>query len=83
NVIEANDIVSNIYPNPANDNVTIQLKSNEPASITFYSILGQEVMSAILNDNQTTIDVSNLNRGLYIVKVKQKGQTFTSKINIF
>ncbi|HOF15393.1 MAG TPA: T9SS type A sorting domain-containing protein [Bacteroidales bacterium] len=83
NVIEANNIVSNIYPNPANDNVSIQLKSEEPATITFYSILGQEVMSAILTDNQTTIDVSDLNRGLYIIKVKQKGQTFTSKISIF
>ncbi len=83
NVIETNDIVSNIYPNPAKDNITINLKNNESANISLFNILGQEVISTISNDNQTTIDVSDLNRGLYIVKVKQKGQTFTSKVSIF
>jgi len=83
NVTETNDIVSNIYPNPAKDNIIINLKNNESANISLFNILGQEVISTISNDNQTTIDVSDLNRGLYIVKVKQKGQTFTSKVSIF
>ena len=83
NVTETNDIVSNIYPNPAKDNIIINLKNNESANISLFNILGQEVISTISNNNQTTIDVSDLNRGLYIVKVKQKGQTFTSKVSIF
>ncbi len=83
NVTEANDIVSNIYPNPAKDNLIVSLKNNETANISLFNILGQEVKTIITNDNQNTIDISNLNRGLYIVKVKQKGQTFTSKISIF
>ncbi len=83
NVTEANDIVSNIYPNPAKDNLIVSLKNNETANISLFNILGQEVKTIITNDNQNTIDISNLNRGLYIVKVKQKGQTFTSKISVF
>lgn len=81
-VMEANDIVSKIYPNPAKDNLTINLKSSERATIKLYNILGQEVKSTSSNNMQTTMNVSDLHAGIYIVKIDQNGQSFTTKINI-
>lgn len=79
---EANDIVSKIYPNPTNDRLTIDLKSNETATIRLYNILGQEVKTAVSSDMQTTLNVSDLKAGLYVVKIEQKGKYFTSKVSI-
>ncbi len=81
-VMEANDIVSKIYPNPAKDNVIIDLKSSERATIKLYNILGQEVKSTSSDNMQTIMNVSDLNAGIYIVKIDQSGQSFTTKIHI-
>ncbi len=81
-VIEANDLVSKIYPNPAKDMLNIQLKNSEQASIKFINILGQEIKSSVVNDFQANIDVSDLKPGIYIIKIDQKGKTFTTKVNI-
>lgn len=81
-ITEANDIVSKIYPNPTKDILTINLKNNEPATIRLYNILGQEVKSTVATDIQTTLNVSDLTAGIYVIKIEQKGKQFTSKISI-
>lgn len=81
-ITKANDIVSKIYPNPTNDKLTIDLKSNETATIRLYNILGQEVKTTVSSEMQTILNVSDLNAGLYIVKIEQKGKYFTSKVSI-
>lgn len=81
-IIETNDIISAIYPNPANDIITLDLKNNEPATIRLYNILGQEVKSILTNEAQATLHVSDLKAGIYIVKVEQNGKSFTAKVSI-
>lgn len=60
-----------LYPVPANDQVTIQhAKSSTNAVITLYSPVGkllQQVKAAPLT-LQTQLNVSNLSKGVYIVK---------------
>ena len=77
-----NDIISKIYPNPANDNITIQLKNVDQATITLYNLVGQEVKSVTSSNLETTVNVSDLQPGIYIIKIDQKGKRFTSKISI-
>ncbi|MBP7102768.1 MAG: T9SS type A sorting domain-containing protein [Bacteroidales bacterium] len=81
-VNETNKIIPIIYPNPAKEILTIQLKNDAPANIKLYNILGQEVKSFVSADIQTTINVSDLHSGIYIIKVDQDGKRFTSKISI-
>lgn len=81
-VVEANEIIASIYPNPAKEILTIQLKTDAPATIKLYNILGQEVKSFVSADIQTTINVADLHSGIYIIKVDQDGKRFTSKISI-
>ncbi len=55
-------------------NDILRMKGFEnPANVEIYSILGQKVMSA---KNVTTLNVSNLAKGIYFVKVEGEKQSF-------
>jgi len=56
-----------IYPNPATSKITIS--TLERGVLYLNSINGQQVLKKEILDSKTTIDVSGLNRGIYIVKV--------------
>jgi hypothetical protein len=78
NQLSANKI--SIYPNPANDKITIQnLDENTSNSIEIFDISGPVVINqTIQKDN--SIDVSNLASGLYIVKVSNSSGALVSKL---
>lgn len=54
-----------IYPNPTSDKLNIQGIANLQR-VEIYSILGKEIQIA---SNNTTIDVSNLQTGVYFLKI--------------
>ena len=67
------DRYSNVYPNPAKDIVTIQ-SSFKVREIEIHNALGQVVLRKQGSQNIETIDVSNLQSGAYIVRIKtQRG----------
>jgi hypothetical protein len=56
-----------IYPNPANDKLTIE--TTQKSEIEILNIQGQLIKS-ITSNGKTTIDISELAPGMYFVKVK-------------
>jgi len=57
------------YPNPTQDN--LKLSSAKPIeNIQLYNILGQQVLNKDVNESKPNINVSNLSKGVYIMKVK-------------
>jgi hypothetical protein len=74
-----NDIM--VYPNPANNLITIKLGTGEMANFTISNQLGQEVMHGRLSE-QKNIDVSNLSEGIYTVKLFNSNQIETRKVLI-
>jgi len=68
-----------MYPNPVADifNVTAE-KTIE--NITFYNMLGQQVMTMNSSRNTETIDLSGFQSGVYIAKVTVDGKVSTSRI---
>ncbi len=67
------DRYSNVYPNPASDIVTVQ-SSFKVKEIEIHNALGQVVLRKQGSQNIETIDVSNLQSGAYIVRIKtQRG----------
>ena len=71
NVVNVNNLV--LFPNPASDEIT--LKSNENligATISISSLLGQKLDSFILNSEETTLNLSNYQSGIYILKVNSQ-----------
>jgi len=69
----------NVYPNPANDNLAILVIGESNSEVEMYSSTGQMVKQIRLKAiGETTIDVSDLQKGIYMVKVG----TYTQKILI-
>jgi hypothetical protein len=71
----------NIYPNPNNGNtVHITSSNGEAVNVVIYSTLGQQVLAAKALTNE--LNVSNLNAGMYIVRISQGNATQTRKLII-
>jgi hypothetical protein len=68
----------NLYPNPASTTLTIDAK-NSIESIVVYNVLGQEVITKTPMSNSTTMDVSNIESGLYFVNSTIDGKSSTKK----
>jgi len=65
-IVDESRLEFKIYPNPANDfiNINSKLHINK---VEIYSVLGRQILSTSLNLNR--IDISNLNKGIYFIKV--------------
>ena len=57
-----------IYPNPAQNNFTIEFSNNDKQIINVYDINGKQVLSQTINGT-TNIDASNLNAGVYNISI--------------
>lgn len=63
------DMVSfRYYPNPVKDKLTLSY-DDIISGVEVYNLVGQRVMNATVNANETSVDVSRLAAGTYIVKV--------------
>lgn len=63
----------NIYPNPVNDKLTIETEANIE-EISIYDAFGR--LMTKVNGQTTTVDVSEYNAGVYIMKVRiDNGET--------
>ena len=68
-VSENNEVVFAMYPNPAKDYVTIE--SVKDAVVKIYSVNGQMLSQQNINEGINTIDLSNLNAGMYFISVDE------------
>ena len=68
-----------MFPNPTSDNVTITAKSIIE-SVSVYNVLGQEVMTTSPKADSVTINISDFQSGVYLVKSTVDGTTSTSRI---
>jgi hypothetical protein len=67
------------YPNPVKN--TLNLSYNQEISnVEVFNLLGQKVSSIVINANAAQIDMSNLSKGAYIVKVSSNNQLKTIKV---
>lgn len=81
--IEANSVDNHIakeisiFPNPANDRLTIEL--SDKGALRIMDLQGKTILSKeqVL---QETFDISNLNSGIYIIQVNIKGNTSTHRL---
>lgn len=67
------------YPNPVKN--TLNLSYNkEISNVDVFNLLGQKVSSTKINSNNAQIDLSNLSKGAYMVKVTSDTQVKTIKV---
>ena len=73
-------LITNIYPNPATTQLTIDLNEAGYANVVIYNILGQAVLEETLNEMSNKVNIATLSAGIYTVKVTQNGRTHTVKV---
>ena len=70
-----------ISPNPANTNFTISMPNfTENATVNVYDVLGKKVFASKLNSITSTIDVSQWNSGIYLVRVSTENAMHTKRL---
>ncbi|MCX6198446.1 MAG: T9SS type A sorting domain-containing protein [Bacteroidetes bacterium] len=84
---EANENIAalKLYPNPANGGeLTIELDGfNTSATLQILDVLGKQMLlSKIINDGLSTVDISMLSSGIYVVEVKNKTDRETKRLVI-
>ncbi|MDD3772763.1 MAG: T9SS type A sorting domain-containing protein [Weeksellaceae bacterium] len=72
NVNDVNTITLNVYPNPVSTILNVEVK--ESTNIKIINLLGVTVVTQKLNAGNNTIDVSNLEKGVYFLRT-DKGKT--------
>lgn len=59
-----------IYPNPANDHLTVELPQNSsPFNYEIFNIEGKIISTGVINKNTNSIDISQFNSGSFILKI--------------
>nr|WP_290469455.1 T9SS type A sorting domain-containing protein [Lacinutrix sp. MedPE-SW] len=68
-----------MYPNPVQGNLlTIENKQNTTYEI--YNVLGKKVLKGNITPSDNKVNVSNLSKGVYILKLQSKNGTVTKKL---
>jgi hypothetical protein len=71
-----------IYPNPAKDNLIIELNGNQDLrkhTISIYNIEGQLIKQLTTKQTKTEIDIQEFSVGVYVVKVNSDKGSFVSR----
>jgi hypothetical protein len=69
-----------IYPNPVKNLLNITSDSFEAKTVAIYNVLGKVVLSEKVTN--APVNVANLAKGVYVVKVTEEGKTATRKLVI-
>ncbi len=76
-----------LFPNPTAGRFTIQsnLLSNSTTTIQVFTILGQEIFSEKINQMgyQYQLDLSNFEKGNYIITLSNEGERVSEKLIVF
>jgi hypothetical protein len=69
-----------VYPNPIQENVTIEITENLlGAAITICDLSGRIVVESVLSDLSQTLNTNNLPKGIYELKITTKDGGFISR----
>ena len=76
----ADDNLFKIFPNPASDQ--IKISTTIPLVFEILDVEGQIIKAIYSTNNETTIDLTNLSKGIYILKAISGKKLMTQKIII-
>ena len=79
-VTDVKQTIFNVYPNPSNGEFVIALDATAKYDVTVTNVLGQTVYATSINTMETIIDLSNFDKGVYTVELKNNDATFTEKV---
>ena len=70
-----------LKPNPSSDKITVETSVESPeGQLSILNLIGQELMKQTITKKSTTIDISNLPHGTYIVKLQSQKSVQVGKM---
>jgi hypothetical protein len=69
-----------IYPNPINDKLTIKFPNPMQLHYSIININGQQIYNGEVFSNLINIDMSNLSKGIYLLRLKNDDSIITRKL---
>lgn len=69
------DKIIQVFPNPADDRITIDCAEEKGSEVSVYNMLGDLLLQCKLNNHLNDIDISTLPAGMYVMKIT--GEDFT------
>ena len=70
-----------IFPNPASTQLEISIPQfTEAVDVVIYDLVGKQVQTVKIAEERTTIDISKLNRGIYLVHILGATQVSPQKL---
>ena len=78
-ILEITDTSFSVYPNPVQNTLNVSAAVAIDA-VSIFDLTGREVLRAKPNATAFSLDVTDLNKGLYLVTVKAGKQELTTKL---
>ena len=81
--IEDEFLLSNfaLYPNPVSSQVNVSFPEGiDNAYFSLYDILGKKVLNTEISIDQKSVEMSHLNRGMYIATIESEGDSISFKL---
>ena len=77
-----NDVTKiNIYPNPAQNIININVDNQQIQEATIYNLLGKKVLQQSAKSSEIKqLNISQLSRGMYVIQLKTASNTYVSKV---
>jgi hypothetical protein len=69
-----------VYPNPAENTLSIELNNSNEKSIVISDISGRVVLSAKTTNDKINLNITSLSNGVYFVKVQSNNATEVIKV---
>ena len=79
---EFSDVQFRMFPNPANETVTVEISENGQAIVEFYDATGRMVMAKLLTPGRHRLEIAHLRTGNYTVVIHQNGESTTRQLTI-
>jgi len=71
-----------IYPNPANDKITIENPYGQTFTLRIYDLLGKVVKNEIIPSDKKQIDIQDLCNGVYVLDFSSAEKNMQEKLVI-
>ena len=72
-----------VYPNPSTGLMTVKNTASEINEVQLIDLSGKIIYTKSVSGNELVIDISNLNKGLYLLKVQTQNGSETIRIEKF
>lgn len=69
-----------VYPNPANDVLNIETKASGNYNVVIYNLVGEKIFEETQISQNKSIDISNLTKGIYLLRLNVDQKIFSKKI---